>query len=408
MKAILLLFLAMLLLVPLLFILANDTSYKMPIAAENAAIMKAAEKAAIMKAAKEAAIIWKETLTAAKNEKKRYTPNLNFNLDPTPLTLIDILSKENLDGKSFPLPEGWDGGYGWAFVKYHPSKFESEWAEMAAKIEHNPGSPLCDLLMTTFKKEYDIYKSFLGQMVPDDSSQRRCAKRNVLPTEPVELPSEVFSRYEYEFKCTVPRCNTTAPASGPKVGDKKFTCIEPLVGLLRHPLICESDTFLTNKSYMLVDAWSLSQTSRTTISPDPKIMYFDAGASIWDSGFGGASQSWFHGVFENLCLPFSDMFMWEAINHDPKNVFNLLPGRLKSSYRWFNIFLQTQIESWDNPLNHLLKEAHKEDIVIFKIDFDSVDVEEELISQILKYHEVSDLISPTNPPPFPKLRDNIA
>jgi len=132
-------------------------------------------------------------------------------------------------------------------------------------------------------------------------------------------------------------------------------------------------------------------------------MYFDAGASIWDSGFGGASQSWFHGVFENLCLPFSDMFMWEAINHDPKNVFNLLPGRLKSSYRWFNIFLQTQIESWDNPLNHLLKEAHKEDIVIFKIDFDSVDVEEELISQILKYHEVSDLISPTNPPHFPNL-----
>ena len=150
--------------------------------------------------------------------------------------------------------------------------------------------------------------------------------------------------------------------------------------------------YLLDKNYMIVDRWSLLQPSRSTISPKPRVMIFDAGASMWNVGLGGASQSWFHTIYAEMCLFFTDWFMWEASNIAPKEVFKLLPGYVTPGYRWFNIPLTTDLASWENPLNHLLLEAAKEDVVVVKIDFDQVLVEAKLIQQILQYPEVSELI----------------
>ena len=301
------------------------------------------------------------------------------------------------------LPEDWDGGYGWKFVKYHPSPFELEWRKESFHVEKIvEGFPLCDLLKTRFKKEFDIYLSQLHRMPAQDGRNERC-ENGKFPNEPQVFDDHVFSKFEYVFNCTRPPCKSPPPLS-PKIHEKKFSYIEPLVGLLRHPKACidvnnvsvltkrYQQQVVVDKNYMIIDAWPLVHNSRSTISPEPKVMYFDLGASRYTSGKGGSSQQWFHDVLQGKCLNITDWFMWEATKHNATGVFSQIPGYARPGYRWFNTFLQTDANSGDNPLNVLLVEAKKEDVVIFKIDFDSAKIELELIEEILEFPQVSELI----------------
>jgi hypothetical protein len=140
---------------------------------------------------------------------------------------------------------------------------------------------------------------------------------------------------------------------------------------------------------MVIDPWPLLKNQK---SSTVRTYFFDAGASLWDSGDGGPSQSWFYNVYKNNCLNFTDMFAWEKTPQDPYVVFDKIPGHLKPGYRWFNIPLSTKEGDWDNPLQHILNRAHREDVVILKVDFDSPLVEDALIQTILNNQTVSDLI----------------
>lgn len=325
----------------------------------------------------------------------RYEPSLfergtKFEDGATPLTMI-----KSGQAKAPSLPKDWDGGYGWVFVKYHPSPFELKWREKCPAVEREEGHPLCNLRDREFHKENQIYMNDLPKFPSNNGNNRKCATRGVFPDQPLKLDDDVYSKFEYVFKCTLAPCLAPAPApsGGPKVGDVKFTYIEPLVGLLRHPMACTNQyDWIINKNYMVVDAWALTNPSRSSISPTPKVLYFDGGASTWSSGSGGASQSWFYSIYEGLCLQFTDWFMFELTPAIPKKVFGEMPGHVKPGYRWFNIGLTTAADHWDNPMNHLLVEAKKEDIVIFKIDFDAPTIELALIQQILDYPQVAELI----------------
>ena len=221
------------------------------------------------------------------------------------------------------------------------------------------GTPLCDLRREKFEREELLYEKELYRMPADDGghTNEKCISRGSPDDEPMKFDDEIFSKFEYEFKCTRPPCKSPPPLS-PRIGETKFTYIEPLVGLLRHPHACtrwQDYSWLVNKNYMIVDPWSLVNPSRSTISPEPKVLYLDGGASTWNAGLGGASQSWFHKVYEGKCLNFTDWYMYEATNVDPKQVYKLLPGHVKPGYRWQNIFLKTDPADWDNPINTLLR-----------------------------------------------------
>ena len=106
-----------------------------------------------------------------------------------------------------------------------------------------------------------------------------------------------------------------------------------------------------------------------------------------------SQQSWFHFLYQSMCLDFDGIFAWESIYRNPQEVFDVIPLHLRSVYRWFNIEHSSSISSWDNPLNHILHQARKEDIVILKIG--SADQRERLIAliqQILDFPDVADLI----------------
>ena len=101
--------------------------------------------------------------------------------------------------------------------------------------------------------------------------------------------------------------------------------IEPLAGFLRHPYhICtKKNSKRVDKSYILLP-------TRAEI-PDGarRALLFDAGASLWRSGLGGDSQSWFVDAYARRAgLQFARILAWEARPHTDLQIRNGLPSAL--------------------------------------------------------------------------------
>ena len=293
----------------------------------------------------------------------------------------------------------------------------------------------------------------------------------------------VFSRFDYEFgciddgevdpdrSCDPTLLHTTWPSSSPPaIGDRHVSYIEPLVGLLRHPNvflhtpqhIALQDVL--NKQYMFVDQWALhhlgyrwqslhrfealheeqhqrQQTrKRTTRRRRRRALYFDLGASQYSSGMGGSSQDWFVSLMESLCIGPTALYLWEASPIDHAQLFQELPGPLRPLYHYYNIPLEVELDSWNNPLNTLLlvspplsssgddfmrnntqqnksdtnttsshhhhdppsrRRLYHDDVVFWKMDFDNHTLEAALVDQILTPFDVEQILT------FPELSSRV-
>jgi hypothetical protein len=129
-------------------------------------------------------------------------------------------------------------------------------------------------------------------------------------------------------------------------------------------------------------------------------LYFDVGASTFNDGPGGPSQSYFLSQMRAQCLRVDGVFAWEAKTEDPANVWAQVggcvrparrchcmfalpsqsvfhdslaravmqvPGSLRPVYRWYNIFASPDPTSPDNPLNHVRAVATEADYVMLKV-----------------------------------------
>eukprot|EP00614_Pseudopedinella_elastica_P013744 CAMPEP_0172585078 /NCGR_PEP_ID=MMETSP1068-20121228/4548_1 /TAXON_ID=35684 /ORGANISM="Pseudopedinella elastica, Strain CCMP716" /LENGTH=474 /DNA_ID=CAMNT_0013379421 /DNA_START=40 /DNA_END=1464 /DNA_ORIENTATION=+ len=167
--------------------------------------------------------------------------------------------------------------------------------------------------------------------------------------------------------------------------------IEPLVGNLRHPRHhCQGDYHM-DKDYML--SFSASE----VIPPlDPLVrraFLFDLGASTYDEGLGGASQSWFVESYASKGIVFDRIFAWEATVYEPSKIFDPVPSHVINRLTYFNVPADPRPGAKHNPLRLLMEVATPEDFVVIKIDIDYSPVESALIQQIqetLKLHNLID------------------
>jgi hypothetical protein len=282
----------------------------------------------------------------------------------------------------------------WVFVQYHPSPLEERWSTGVAHYQH----AVCDAMRTEFKSEFAEYESILEHLptnnAPNESAlPAECATR---PRQPRKFDERVFSRFEYGLKC-----DGVLRADQPR----QFVFIEPLAGMLRHPLVCESPlTYMLNKQYLLIDEWAahrddefirrecraLSVSSRG--DHQVRSFYFDLGASLWTTGFGGASQSWFYYTYHQCCIDFDRFLMWEGKKENRIAVFEQIPGPVKPRYHWYNVHASPSEGSWRNPLTSILSEARVDDFVMLKIDIDSPLIELQLLTQIVENPTLAALI----------------
>ena len=245
----------------------------------------------------------------------------------------------------------------WNFVKYTPSAYEKYWTDNIATLQAN----VCE----ESNKQIAEINEWIKQSSSNDS--------------PHDFPTSIFSQFTFQNECT---------------GEVSTDYIEPLAGLTRSPMFCltNNDSDLVNKNYLVV-SWNVSKKLSSLAGHYvPKAYYFDMGASLYDSGAGGPSQSWFVETYESRGLVWDGIFAWEAMSQSPGEVWGKLPARLKPIYHWYNVPVSPEPGHSDNALDYIRRITRPEDFVLVKLDIDTTPVEEALVGQILASDELLGLV----------------
>lgn len=271
----------------------------------------------------------------------------------------------------------------WRFVAYHPSLIEQQWRANIAYNQHH----VCEA--TSALPGVGAWLDLASQLAQTRAGRNCEAPQPTLPPPKDSIEGNVLSQFEYEWYCPTEAARSLGGFKAPV-----RVPIEPLVGPLRDPRVCTVDkqTYLVSREYLVTSDWAAQNVGNPPNSPSGRqAYYFDVGASTWNSGLGGPSQPYFLDQIEQQCLSVSGMFAWEATPTSPEVVWSQIPGRLRPSYRWFNIRASPG-DDWDNPLQHLLATASPEDYVLFKLDIDTNEVEEAIVRSLLASPEALALI----------------
>jgi len=247
-------------------------------------------------------------------------------------------------------------------IKYIPSALEQTWSVEIKRVASNEKTWKvgCELLNNHSAKVQELV-SAITRYETDPSS--------------ANLPSSYTSAHEFRDSCT---------------GRQSRVHIEPLVSFLRHPLaLCPKTELAANildKTYLLVPY-------KDEVTNDESTKWlFDAGASTYDAGAGGASQSWFVNTYRARGIEFDRIIGWEAAKTDPSNQWDVVPADIKRKTSWFNIPVTTGVGDADNPLTFIKNLTKPEDFVVFKLDIDSPLVEIALVQQLMADPQLLELV----------------
>ena len=248
------------------------------------------------------------------------------------------------------------------FVKYIPSALEQLWSAEVKRVSSNEHTWKvgCELLNTHLVEVQELV-SAVRRYETDSSS--------------ANLTSSYTSAHEFRDSCT---------------GRQYVVHIEPLVSFLRHPLaLCPEKGFaadILDKSYLVVPH------KDEVTSDESKKWLFDAGASTYDTGAGGASQSWFVNTYRARGIQFDRIIGWESAKTDPSNQWDGVPADIKRKTSWFNIPVTTGVGDPDNPLTFIKHLTKPEDFVVFKLDIDSPVVEIAFVKQLMADPQLLELV----------------
>lgn len=248
------------------------------------------------------------------------------------------------------------------FVRYHASALEQSWSQEIAKLKSD------DAFWSNGCRKVEADKLYYEEVI--FGLQLHALK----PYQDLSLFN--LSSHEIVDDCT---------------GATRQIYLEPLVSFLRHPqAICifkESNGGILDKSYMLVPhAQEISAASNSVK------WLFDAGASVYDDGAGGASQKWFVDTYRQRGIEFDRILCWEAEPTDAKLQWNRTPADIKRKMTWFNIPLNAAIGHEDNPFTFIKALTKVDDYVVFKLDIDMPAVEVALVQQLMNDPELLTLI----------------
>ena len=262
-------------------------------------------------------------------------------------------------------------------VEYRPSSWEAEWsATLARRVQYdNPRNWTRGCaLMASESAAITAWLAFVRQRRP---TYRRATK----PPEPPEEAKEILS-----FHATINACTGRPVALDP---------IEPLVGFLRHPEAhCRQFPSATpwvrnvqSKDYLIPawhsEAWPHERTSA---------LFFDLGASLYHSGSGGASMSWFVNQYRMRGIHFDRIYAWEAKLHTDATIYETMPAPITDIISYYNLPVNTTPGEKHNPWRTLRAVARQTDFVVVKIDIDNTPVEEALIDELLADRALSVLV----------------
>ena len=249
---------------------------------------------------------------------------------------------------------------GTKLLEYQPSILEERWKAEIASLKSNDAA--WERGCSKIRRELEDHKKIVHDVETHPSAQ--------VPAYPSTL-----SHHVYENTCT---------------GLTEKIPIEPLASFLRHPLaICspgaDADLIL-DKSYLLIPF------AHEVGANHSYKWLFDAGASTYDTGAGGASQSWFVNTYRSRGYEFDRIIGWEAAPTEPERQWSAVPADIKRKTSWYNIPATTEVGGADNPLTFIKELTKPEDYVVFKLDIDAPAVEVALVQQLMSDPELWALV----------------
>lgn len=280
----------------------------------------------------------------------------------------------------------------WVFDHYSPSPWELSWANNVSQLQ--------DKVCTVMTKKDQVQKSIsiLKYII---KSQKQLYQPNTISKEYDELLSKMYYRYE---------CSDTS-----KSNRIVWQYIDPLVGLLRDPLtICnftdipsdlqlEGEYALQSKRLFLLGPSAPYRNFRPSkpsvapwlYKPNSRKILFDIGSTYFTGLENGSSLStfgmrWFYEYFNSVSLHFDRIVAFEVMKYPPEKYWDQIPEDILGVLTFINVGVDAT--SKFNPWNILKSIANVDDYVIIKLDIDRPQLEQNLISQILKDPKISSLI----------------
>ena len=262
-------------------------------------------------------------------------------------------------------------------VQYRPSAWEAEWRSTIAPLvqydEPRNWTQGCNFVA----QEMAAIKAWL-----EFARLRRPAYRWAnKPPEPSAEAKEALSFYATLDACTK-RVLSLAP-------------IEPLVGFLRHPE-AHCPQFPGSKNWIvkviskdyLIPAWHSEAWSHGRT----RALFFDMGASLYHTGNGGASMSWFVNQYRMRGIQFERIFAWEAKLYTDAVIYATMPAPIVDRISYYNLPANVTPGAKHNPWRTLRAVAAQADFVVVKIDIDNPSIEEALLGQLLADRSLSALV----------------
>ena len=121
-------------------------------------------------------------------------------------------------------------------------------------------------------------------------------------------------------------------------------------------------------------------------------IFVDLGASTWNAGLGGPSQSWFYDSYKRHGLEFDRLLLWEAEPKPVSEIFSSLPEDLWHKYQYFNWPASSNSSDPSSPLRIIKTIAEPGDFVVLKLDIDTPEVEMAILRELLRDPELLELV----------------
>lgn len=154
--------------------------------------------------------------------------------------------------------------------------------------------------------------------------------------------------------------------------------VEPLLPPMRHPKLCfERRKYLLNMEYMVHDFEHMCR----RLKKHSRIVLIDMGAAL---DFRQRTQPavYLTDIYAKFGLPFDHVFAYEKKPTDPETAYDLIPSKLRASYHWFNVGVESNTTSERNPFKMVKEHFVKDDLIVVKLDIDAHWIEVPLAEQL--------------------------
>ena len=121
-------------------------------------------------------------------------------------------------------------------------------------------------------------------------------------------------------------------------------------------------------------------------------IYVDLGASTWNTGAGGPSQSWFYITYRRNGLELDRLLLWEARPTPAEEIFSGLPNHLWHKYQYFNWPASSNSSDPSSPVSIIKQISQPGDFVVPKLDIDTPEVEMVILRELLSDPELLELV----------------